>query len=79
MKAEAAAGAPNKTKVGKSIEALAAALKMGLVWCASKADLAVDTAIKWAVPATGGGYLAMNPDKLVAVIEAAKTWASLLP
>lgn len=47
-------------------------------WAASKVDLTVDTAIKWAVPAIGGGYLVMNPDTLSTVIEAAKRWLTTL-
>ncbi len=79
IKEEVEADEPDKTKIRVAIEALSKALARGLAWSGSKADLAVDTAIKWAIPAAGGGYLAMNPDKLSAVIEAAKTWLSALP
>lgn len=79
LKTEVGAKNPNKTKISKGIEAIGLALKAGLKWCASKADLAVDTAIKWAVPALGGGYLAMNPDKISAVVDAAKLWLAMLP
>ncbi len=79
LKEEAEAEAPDKGKIRKAIEALGRALKAGFAWCASKADLAVDTVIKWAVPAAGGGYLALNPDKITAVLEVAKTWLSMAP
>ncbi|WP_139837758.1 hypothetical protein [Roseovarius litorisediminis] len=49
---------------------LAACLK----WCARKGDLVVDTLIKWGIPAVGGGYLALNPDKVSALIEAVEAW-----
>ncbi len=78
LKEELEAKSPDKARIQGSIDALILALKKGLEWCASKADLAVDSAIKWAIP-TVGGYLALNPDKLEAVIEAAKTWISVLP
>ncbi len=48
------------------------ALKTGFAWCLKKANLIVDTAIKWAIPAGGTGYLALQPENLEAVIEVAK-------
>ena len=71
------------SRIAKLLALLAEALLHGLRWCASKADLIVDTSIKWAVPVVGGtvvggsGYLALNPDKLAAVIEAGKHWLSM--
>lgn len=62
----------------KTIEALLEALKKGIAWCLKKGDLIVDTSIKWAIPAGGTGYLALNPEKLEAVIEAAKKLLGLL-
>lgn len=70
---------PDPELVKAALSALSLALRTGLQWCAKKADLAVDTAIKWAVPAVGGGYFALNPDKLAAVIEAGTAWLSALP
>lgn len=62
----------------KIIEALLVALKKGILWCLKKGDLVVDTAIKWAIPAGGTGYLALNPEKLEAVIESAKKLLGVL-
>lgn len=67
---------PDPSRLQKIIEALATALKTGLAWCIRKGDLIVDTTIRWAIPA-GGGYLALNPEKLEAVIEGAKKLLSL--
>lgn len=77
LKDEIAKDDPSQTRLQEIIESLVAALKMGLAWCLRKGDLIVDTAIKWAVPA-GGGYLALNPEKLEAVIEAAKKLLGVL-
>lgn len=63
---------PDPTRLQMIIEALVTALKTGFSWCLRKGDLIVDTAIKWAIPAGGTGYLALHPEKLEAVIEAAK-------
>ncbi|WP_170565780.1 hypothetical protein [Ruegeria atlantica] len=71
LKDEVAKDDPDPTRLQKIIEALVTALKKGFAWCLKKCDLIVDTAIKWAIP-TVGGYLALNPEKLEAVIEAAK-------
>ena len=78
IKQELAAEEPDTGRIRKALELLAVALKSGVVWCAKKADLAVDSAIKWAIPAGGTGYLALHPDKLVAVIEAGKTFLATL-
>lgn len=69
---------PDPSKLQKSTDALVVALKTGLGWCLKKADLIVDTTIKWAIPAVGTGYLALNPEKLEAVIEAAKNLLSFI-
>lgn len=71
LKDEIAKDEPDATRLQQIIEALITALGTGFAWCLKKGDLIVDTAIKWALPA-GGGYLALNPEKLEAVIEAAK-------
>ena len=72
LKEECAKVDPNPRRLKKIIEALITALKEGVNWCLKKSDLVVDTAIKWAIPAGGTGYLAINPEKLEAVIVAAK-------
>ncbi|MEL6957699.1 MAG: hypothetical protein AAGL89_01960 [Pseudomonadota bacterium] len=71
LKAEIAKDKPSSTRLQQLVEALSRALSTGIAWCLKKVDLTVDTAIKWALPA-GGGYLALNPEKLEAVIEATK-------
>ena len=68
---------PDPSQLQKIIEALSTALKTGLAWCLKKGDLIVDTAIKWAIPAVGG-YLALSPEKLEAVIQAAKKLLGVL-
>ena len=78
LKTAAASERPDKSIIHNAIEALGKALKTGLKWWASKTDLAVDTTIKWGIPAAGG-FFAMNPDKLAAVIEAAKAWLIHIP
>lgn len=46
-------------------------------WLGRKADLAVDTVIKWAIP-TGGGYILLNPGQVQELVEAGKAWLALL-
>jgi len=65
-------GYPDSSRLQILIERLGSALKTGFAWCQKKGDLIVDTAIKWAVPAGGTGYFTLHPEKLEAVIEAAK-------
>lgn len=69
---------PDPKLLHKIIEALVVSLKRGLVWCLKKGDLIIDTAIKWAIPAGGTGYLALNPEKLEVVISAAKKLLGIL-
>ncbi|MGH1467209.1 MAG: hypothetical protein ACRBBQ_17815 [Cognatishimia sp.] len=78
LKDEVAKDDPDPTRLQKIIEALVRALKKGFAWCLKKGDLIVDTAIKWAIPAGGTGYLALNPEKLEAVIDAVKKLLSAL-
>lgn len=72
LKDEVAKNDPDPTRLQKIVETLVKALKKGFAWCLKKGDLIVDTAIRWAIPTGGTGYLALNPEKLEAVIEAAK-------
>jgi hypothetical protein len=69
---------PDPTRMQVIIEALVTALKTGLAWCLRKGDLIVDTVIKWAIPAAGTGYFALHPEKIEAVIDAAKRLLSVL-
>lgn len=78
LKDEVSKNDPDPKRLQLAIEALATALNRGLAWCLKKGDLIVDTTIKWAVPAGGTGYLALNPEKLEAVIEAAKKLLGVL-
>ena len=78
LKDEIAKDDPDPKQLQKIIEALVTALKKGFAWCLKKGDLIVDTAIKWAIPAGGTGYLTLNPEKLEAVVEAAKRLLGVL-
>lgn len=78
IKNEIANDDPDPTRLQKTIDALLMALKKGFAWCLKKGDLIVDTAIKWAIPAGGTGYFALNPEKLEAVIETAKKLLGVL-
>lgn len=78
LKQETDADDPDPSTIARLVGLLLTALKRGLGWCASKADLVVDTTIKWGIPAAGGGYLALNPDKLERVIQAAQAWQTAL-
>lgn len=39
-----------------------------------KLDLAIDTTIKWAIPASGTGYFVIYPEKLQKIAELARIW-----
>lgn len=71
-------GYPDASRLQAIIERLVTALNTGFAWCLRKGDLAVDTVIKWAIPAGGTGYLALHPEKLEAVIEGAKRLLGVL-
>ncbi len=77
LKEEVEANEPDAERVAALIERLAAALKTVIAWCGRKADLIVDTTIKWGIP-TSGGYLVMNPAKAESVLKAAQTWLPFL-
>ncbi|MBG6154102.1 hypothetical protein IWQ52_001271 [Labrenzia sp. EL_159] len=78
LKEEIVKDDPDPDRLQTIVDALIYALKTGIAWGLRKSDLIVDTAIKWAVPAGGTGYFALNPDKLEAVIEAVKTLLNTL-
>lgn len=78
LKNEIVNGDPDSSRMQMIIERLVSALKTGFAWCLKKGDLIVDTAIKWAIPAGGTGYLALHPEKLEVVIEAAKRLLGVL-
>ncbi|MEP0089144.1 MAG: hypothetical protein ABJM02_14380 [Paracoccaceae bacterium] len=75
---QAEAVKPERSIVLAALEKLTRALSICLSWAAKKADLAVETAIKWSIPASGG-YFLLNPGKFQALIEAVKAWSSFIP
>lgn len=75
---QAEAKEPNKSLLLSALKKLTEALKFCLSWVGQKTDLAVDTLIKWSIPATGG-YFVLNPSKFQALIEAVKNWSAILP
>jgi hypothetical protein len=77
LKEEVNAEQPDATRVADLIERFSKALRVVLDWIGRKADLAVDTTIKWGIPALGG-YFILNPAKMAAVLEAAKAWLPFL-
>jgi hypothetical protein len=78
LKEEVNAEQPDAKRVATLIERLAAALRLVLAWCGRKMDLAVDTTIKWGIPAAAGGYFYLNPSKAEAVLRAAQDWLPFL-
>ena len=79
IREEAEKEKPDKPKVLAALDALKTGLLAIVKWCGRKADLVIDTAIKWGVPAAGGGYFALNPDKLGALIKAVEAWLRHVP
>lgn len=69
---------PSKTRIKAARDALQVGLGVVLSWVGQKADLAVDTVIKWGVPATMT-YLIANQPKIQALIDAATRWVASLP
>lgn len=78
IKEELDSEVPNEAKIRHALQRLQDFLNAGLFWAVGKADLAVDTTIKWGIPAVGGGYFALNPDKIEAVIVATQSWLTFL-
>ena len=64
------------------IEAILVKFRYGLAgflkWCVGKGDLAVDTLIKWGIPAAGAGYAAKYPKRIEALIDAIERWLQFL-
>ncbi|MDJ0639234.1 MAG: hypothetical protein QNJ20_10390 [Paracoccaceae bacterium] len=75
LKEEARQKVPNRATFEAAMSRIGAALAAIAKWSAGKADLSVDTLIKWGIPAACG-YLVVNPAKLQAVFDAAKALAS---
>ncbi len=76
---EAEAETPDKARVARALEALAQGLGVCIKWLGRKADLVVDTAIKWSIPAAGTALIVANPAKVQTLIQTVQTWLSLLP
>ena len=77
LKEESAKDDPDKARFSAAVDTIAAALAAILGWTGRKVDLAVDTLIKWGIP-TGCAYLLANPQRLQAVLDAAKRFLNLL-
>lgn len=73
LKAETQKEDPDKAAVLRIVETLGAGLKVILAWCGRKGDLAVNTLIVSGISGSVAAILT-NPDKLAALIEAAKAW-----
>lgn len=75
---QAEADSPKKSLVSAALKKLTEALRLILGWLATKANLAVDTAIKSSITAAGG-YFVLNPTKFQALIETVKNWIVTIP
>ncbi|MEX0349102.1 MAG: hypothetical protein AB3N15_06715 [Paracoccaceae bacterium] len=75
---ETASDTPNRDRVAACLQALETGLAAVAKWCGRKADLTVDTLIKWGIPA-GGAYLVTQPEKVEALIRAVERWLKFLP
>ena len=64
---------PDKGRVERALEMLKSGLTGLRRWIVKKADLSVDTLIKWGIPA-GCVSAVTNPDKVSALIEAVDNW-----
>jgi hypothetical protein len=69
---------PDKAVIERALGALRSGLGVLLKWCGRKADLAVDSVIKWGAPATAAGYADLNPDKMSALVKAVENWLPFL-
>lgn len=78
LKEEITKDDPDPNFLQKIVDLLVAALRKGFAWGLQKGDLAIDSTIKWAIPAGGTAYFALNPEKLEAVIEAIKKLIGIL-
>ena len=82
LKEEVAAETPDKSRIAAAISKLGAVLIAIGKWPLGKLDKAADEFAK-SLGKWGGGavavWLAANGDKIVEVVEAAKTWLATLP
>lgn len=70
---------PDHEAVRKAYQGLTSGLLAFIKWTGRKADLAVDSAIKWSIPVVGAGYAAVNPDKVSGLIKLVEQMLKLLP
>lgn len=82
LRAEAAQAQPNPAKLEAQASKLRAVAGSIFAWLGRKADIAVDSAIKWAIPAIGAAWVLAGPEKvyanLLAVAETVSAWAQYL-
>lgn len=82
IKTEAQQAQPNPVKLEAHASALRKVAGSILSWLGRKADTAVDSAIRWGVPAALGAWALTRPDvvytKLIAVAESVMAWTHLL-
>ena len=63
---------PEPARFEALVTQLRVAFHAVLSWLGGRMTLTVDTVIKWGVPAAGGGYVFLYPDKVEAVLRAAQ-------
>jgi len=78
LREEVEAETPNRDRVKAAIQVIGQGLASCGKWLAGKGDLAVDTLIKWGIPAGGGAWVLANPGKIQALVEAALKWLAFL-
>lgn len=77
LKEQAESASPQKAEVEQALSTIVNWRNAVIKWLGRKAELIVDTTIKWGIP-TVGGYLMLNPNQLEVLIDAAKTFLPLL-
>ena len=77
LEKEAYAEKPDLARVLDAISLLQSGAASCAKWFGRKADLTVDTLIKWGVPA-GAAHLLLNSQKVQSLVDAAIKWAGLL-
>ncbi|MFC3322636.1 hypothetical protein [Mesorhizobium cantuariense] len=82
IRAEAQQPLPDPVKLEAHASTLRTVAGSIFAWLGRKADTAVDSAIKWAVPVVGAAWMLAGPDvvyaNLMAVAESIATWAQHL-
>jgi hypothetical protein len=69
---------PDLDRLEAILQSLQTAFATMVKWTGRKADLAIDTIIKWSVPLVGSAYIAHNPEKVEFLIKAMQEWLPLL-